>query len=262
MFLLASFPLTVELVGRLPGLNQSLIFLVVGSFNMLIVCYAMNWLLWLIVPYEFAWFLMGRKYVTSSERLDQPETIYEICKSLGLGGSLRGFAVTAYLGLIFIWALVHFKVTSNPQSLAEYLNEVGMAKEHDQVYLRLTYLYSIPFGALPLGFYPAGFWLMDGRFGPFLAFIPSALMVGWYRRNIMNGVPIWFTCAMHILGGFPLVCYMLQCLPNLYQLPMFILASAFAMGTYHFLLIVVAGMIFQNTAKGILKFFGLKISES
>jgi hypothetical protein len=258
MFFLASFPLTVALAGGLPNISLILVFAVAGLLNIFLIGYAMNCLFWLVVPYDFAWMLMGRRHTLVDERLTQPRSIYRIVKLLGPSKAIQGLAVTAYLLLIFVWALVHFKADPNPQNLAEYLNEVGKTNEHNLVQLRFLYLVSIPFQSLPYGFFPAGFWLVNGNFGPFLAFIPSAILVSWYRRNIEHGVPVWFTGAMHVVGGFPLVCYLLQSLPNHYQIPMFVLSSFLAMFTYHFLFILLVGMWFQNVAKGILEFLGLK----
>lgn len=176
---------------------------------------------------------------------------------------VRGVAilvgVTAYLLMVLIYTLGMYHVDATPDSLAAFMNEVGKAHEHDIGHLRFIYVFYVFGMALPIGLYPAGFWLATWHMAPFFFFLVSAGMVSWLRGHIQEGLPVWFVGTMQLVGGFPLVCYMYHSLPNVYELPMFLIAGFLAMFTYHFLVIVLVGMWLQNLAKGILGFLGIKV---
>jgi hypothetical protein len=169
--------------------------------------------------------------------------------------------VVSYLLLVFIGALLYFQAGPEVSGLAAFLHEVGKANEFNLPELRLCYTAYIFLAGLPFGLYPAGFWLVNWQMEPFLFFMVSALMVSWLRSNIMFGVPWWLAFSMQVIGGFPLICLLLKHLPNSYELPMYVVASFCAMYTYHFLVIVLFGLWFQNLAKGVLEFLGLKVEH-
>jgi hypothetical protein len=172
----------------------------------------------------------------------------------------RGLAMligfTAYLFAVLIYTLGTYPATPTPQSLTEYCNLVRY--EHSTFELWVHYLTDIGFRGL-IGLMPAGVWLVQLAWKPFLFFIVSVRMVTWIRENFEFGLPFWFVVLMHFVGGFPIVCYFLQSTPNRYELAGYLLASLLALFTYHFLIIILVGKVLQGLAKDVLRFFGIKV---